>query len=358
LMAQMLECHDRQAFEVTLLSTGKDDGSELRQRMVGACEHFEELHRQSFEAIAQRVRALDIDILVDLKGATYDTLLTVLARRPAPLQVSWLGFPGSTGAPFIDYIVGDPIVTPLAAASHFSEKIAQLPNCYQPNDAARALPRASTRAEWGAPDDKLLLCAFHQSYKISEEVFDAWCEILHERGDAVLWLLRWNANVQSTLRAAAIARGIAAERLLFAPLVPLTEHLTRLAHADLYLDAWPCNAHTTAGEALWCGVPVVTLKGSTFAGRVASSLLHNVCLDEWVCGDRDSYRAKVLELAGDDQRREQIRQHLHEQRTQSPLFDGARFARDLEQLYLRMWQRATSGAAPEHLPAQRAPSTP
>jgi protein O-GlcNAc transferase len=351
LMAQMLECHDRQAFEVTLLSTGPDDGSEMRRRIAGACEHFENLRGQSFEAIARRARALDIDILVDLKGATHDTLLPVLAHRPAPLQVTWLGFPGSTGAPFIDYIVGDRIVTPLAAADHFSEKIAQLPHCYQPNDAARALPRASTRAEWGAPQGALLLCAFHQSYKISEEVFDLWCELLRERSDAVLWLLRWNVNVQSTLTAAALARGIAPQRLLFAPIAPLADHLSRLACADLYLDAWPCNAHTTAGEALWAGVPVVTLKGETFAQRVAASLLHNVDQDEWVCSDRDSYRQRVLELAADPDRRASIRQHLHSQRGQSVLFDGAHFARDLERLYLRMWERATSGAAPTHLPA-------
>ena len=351
LMAQMLECHDRGAFEVTLLSTGPDDGSDMRQRIVNACEHFENLRGQSFEAIAHRVRALGIDLLVDLKGATHDTLLPVFAHRPAPLQLTWLGFPGSTGAPFIDYIVGDPIVTPLSAANHFGEKIAQLPHCYQPNDAARALPRASSRAEWGAPEGALLLCAFHQSYKISEEVFGLWCELLHQRPDAVLWLLRWNANVQATLTAAAQARGIGPERLLFAPLVPLADHLSRLACADIYLDAWPCNAHTTAGEALWAGVPVVTLQGETFAQRVAASLLHQVGLDEWVCADRESYRAHVLSLAGDAPRRAVIRQHLQAQRSVSPLFDGAGFARDLERLYLRMWARATSGLAPEHLEA-------
>ena len=352
LTAQMLECHDRAAFEVSLLSTGPDDGTAMRQRITSACEHFEDLRGQSFEAIAQRVRALGIDILVDLKGATHDTLLPVLAHRPAPLQLTWLGFPGTTGARFIDYIVGDPVVTPLSAANHFGEKIAQLPHCYQPNDATRALPRQSTRAEWGAPEGALLLCAFHQSYKISEEVFELWCDLLRQRGDAVLWLLRWNSNVQATLTAAAQARGIAPERLLFAPLLPVDEHLSRLACADIYLDAWPCNAHTTAGEALWAGVPVVTQQGPTFAQRVAASLLHQVGLDEWVGADNESYRSKVLALADDAPRRAAIRQHLHRQRMASPLFDGARFARDMERLYLRMWQRATSGAAPDHLAAE------
>ena len=351
LMVQMLECHDRNGFDVTLLSTGPDDGSAMRQRIRAASEHFEDLRGRSVTSMAQRVRELGIHILVDLKGATYNTLLPVLAQRPAPLQVSWLGFPGSTGAPFIDYLIGDPVVTPLADAAHFSEKIAQLPHCYQPNDAHRALPLPSTRADWGVPDDALLLCAFHQSYKISAEVFDQWCELLHALPGAVLWLLQWNTNVQATLTAAAGARGIAPERLAFVPMLPLRDHLSRLACADLYLDAWPCNAHTTAGEALWCGVPVVTIKGRTFAQRVAASLLHAVGLDELVCADTQSYCATLLSLAADPARRSQLRAHLLAQRSASALFDGARQARALEQLYSRMWERSTQGLPPEHLPA-------
>jgi len=190
LMAQMLESHDRDRFEVTLLSTSADDGSALRQRVRDGSEHFEDLRGQSFTSMAARIRALGVDILVDLKGATHDTLMPVLAQRPAPLQVSWLGFPGSTGAPYIDYFVGDPVTTPLADAAHFSEKIAQLPHCYQPNDAHRALPQPSSRAHWGVPEDALVLCAFHQSYKISAEVFDTWCELLRDLPHAVLWLLQ------------------------------------------------------------------------------------------------------------------------------------------------------------------------
>ena len=352
LMVQMLECHDRDEFDVTLLSTGPDDGSAMRQRIRAASEHFEELRGLGVESMARRVRELGIDILVDLKGATYNTLLPVLAQRPAPLQVSWLGFPGSTGAPFIDYLIGDPVVTPLADAAHFSEKIAQLPHCYQPNDAHRALPLPSTRADWGVPDPALLLCAFHQSYKISAEVFDQWCDLLHALPGAVLWLLQWNTNVQATLTAAALARGIAPERLAFVPMLPLRDHLSRLACADLYLDAWPCNAHTTAGEALWCGVPVVTIKGRTFAQRVAASLLLAVGLDELVCADTQSYRATLLSLAADPARRSQLRAHLLAQRGASLLFDGARQARALEQLYRRMWERSTQGLPPEHLPAR------
>ena len=351
LMAQMLECHDRGAFEVTLLSTGPDDQTAMRQRIVGASERFEEMRGLSFVAMAQRIRELEIDILVDLKGATYDTLLPVLAQRPVPLQVTWLGFPGTTGAPYIDYVIGDATVTPIADAAHFGEKIAQLPNCYQPNDAQRALPLPSTRADWGVPEGALLLCSFHQAYKISAAVFDEWCALLHALPNAVLWLLQWNANVRATLTEAALQRGITADRLAFAPLVPLQAHLSRLAHADVFLDTWPCNAHTTAGEALWCGVPVVTLRGATFAQRVASSLLHTAGLDDLVTSDVDAYRDTVLALAADPARRERIKAHLVEQRYANALFDGKRFARNIERLYRRMWARCISGARPEHLAA-------
>ncbi|MEO8525387.1 MAG: hypothetical protein ABI460_11760 [Caldimonas sp.] len=352
LMAQMLECHDRGAFEVTLFSAGPRDESPMRQRLRAGSEHFEDLIGLGFQAMAARIRELGIDILVDLKGATYDTLLPVLAQRPAPLQVTWLGFPGSTGAPYIDYLIGDRVVTPLADAAHFSEKIAQLPNCYQPNDARRALPRVSTRADFGLPEEALVLCAFHQSYKISPAVFDQWCTLLRELPDAVLWLLQWNTNVQAALTAAALQRGIAAGRLVFAPLLPLEGHLARLASADIYLDAWPCNAHTTAGEALWVGVPVVTIEGPTFAQRVASSLLRTAGLPELVCADVDAYRRCVEALAADPARRAELRDRLVAERHRTPLFDGERFARDIEQLYLRMWARALAGKPPEALAAQ------
>lgn len=352
LMAQMLENHDRSRYEVTLISGGPDDGSPMRRRIEAACERFVDLRGQPQRVMAQRIRELNVDILVDAKGATFDTLMRVTAHRPAPVQVSWLGFPGTSGADYVDYFIGDRVVTPLEHAARYSEKIAQLPHCYQPNDALRLRPAASRREDWGAPADRLLLCAFHQSYKISRPVFDTWCDLLHRLPDAVLWLLRWNTNVEATLTAEARARGIDPARLLFAPLLPVDQHLSRLAHADLYLDAWPCNAHTTAGEALWNGVPVVTLIGETFAQRVAASLLHNVGLPELVCDSVDGYRAEVQALAGDAPRRAALRAQLLGARDTAPLFDGARFARDIEALYDRMWERAVKGLPPEHLPAQ------
>ncbi|MBL8318922.1 MAG: hypothetical protein JNJ42_10990 [Burkholderiaceae bacterium] len=351
LMVQMLESHDRGRVEVFLFSAGPDDGTPLRRRMQASSEHFVELHGRPLHEVATEIRAREIDILVDVKGATYGSVAQVMAWRAAPVQVNWLGFPGTSGAPYVDYLIGDPLLTPLAHAQWFSEKIAQMPLCYQPNDGRRWRPPPSTRAQWGAPEGGVLLAAFHQSYKISEPVFDAWCRILQAVPDAVLWLLRWNANVQAALERAAAERGIPARRLVFAPLLGADEHLTRLACGDLYLDAWPCNAHTTAGEALWVGVPPVTLVGAPFAQRVAASLMRTAGLDELVCADVNAYVDTAVALACDPARRAGLRERLQVQRDTNPLFDGHRFARDIEALFERMWARAVQGLPPEHLPA-------
>jgi predicted O-linked N-acetylglucosamine transferase (SPINDLY family) len=350
LAVQMFEAHDRARFEITLFSAGPDDGTALRQRMRAASEHFVELHGASMAQIAAAVREREIDILVDAKGATYGSLMQAMAYRSAPVQVSWLGFPGTSGAQYIDYLVGDAVVTPLEHAAHFSEKIAQLPLCYQPNDSCRPVPAVPSRAALGLPEQALVLCGFHQSYKISREVFAAWCRLLQALPGAVLWLLRWNANVQAALTAAAAAHGIEPARLHFAPLLSAEEHMSRLAAADLFLDAWPCNAHTTASEALWAGVPPVTVIGPTFAQRVAASLLQASSLPELVCSDVAHYERTVLQLAADAPRRAALRRQLVAQRSH-PLFDGVRYARDIEALYERMWQRAVAGLPPEHLPA-------
>jgi predicted O-linked N-acetylglucosamine transferase (SPINDLY family) len=225
-----------------------------------------------------------------------------------------------------------------------------MPLCYQPNDSQRALPQTQPRTSWGLPDTALVLCGFHQSYKISREVFASWCRLLHALPQAVLWLLRWNANVQSALTAAAAAHGIDPTRLVFAPVLPANQHLSRLSTADVFLDTWPCNAHTTASEALWAGVPPVTLVGETFAQRVAASLLHASGLEALACRDVVHYEQTVQHLAAQPERREQLRRQLTAQR-QHPLFDGRRFARDIEALYERMWARAVAGQKPQHLPA-------
>ena len=352
LTVQMFEAHDRSRFDVALFSAGADDGTSLRRRMRAAAEHFVDLHGMGLPQMAAAIRERDIDILVDVKGATYGSVMQVMAHRPAPLQVSWLGFPGTSGADYIDYLIGDAVVTPLAHEAHFSERIAQMPLCYQPNDSQRALPQLQPRSVWGLPEQALVLCGFHQSYKISREVFASWCRLLHAQPDAVLWLLCWNANVQGALTRAAAVHGVDPARLVFAPRLPAEQHLSRLAAADIFLDTWPCNAHTTASEALWAGVPPVTLIGETFAQRVAASLLHASGLPELVCRDVAHYEGTVLQLAAQPALRAALRARLVAQRAGHPLFDGVRFAGDIEALYERMWARAVAGLPAEHLAAR------
>lgn len=349
LMAEMLEHHDREHFEVTLYSHGKPDRSEMRKRIERACEHFVEVRGQSNGDIAARIHADGIDLLVDLKGYTRNHRIGVFAWKPAPVTATFLGFPGSTGADYIDYLVGDPVVTPLDHAPHYSEQLAQMPVCYQPNDRQRALPAPPTRAEAGLPDDALVLAGFNQPYKISAEVFDIWCVLLDALPHAVLWLLEWNAQSRENLEREALARGIAPGRIVWAPRKKPADHMARMQLADLFLDTWPCNAHTTASDALWAGVPVVTYTGRTFASRVAASLVHAVGLPELACGDIEQYARLVVELAHDPERLTAMRNTLIDARLQSPLFDSLRFARDFEALALRMMQRHIDGLAPAPL---------
>jgi predicted O-linked N-acetylglucosamine transferase (SPINDLY family) len=355
LMAELLERHDRGRFEVTLYSHGKEDNSPIRDRMVRGAAHHVMAQDMSPLELARRIREDGIDILVDLKGYTKDSRPAVFAYRPAPVQVAYLGFPGTSGADFIDYVIGDPHVTPLDSAAFFSEKIAQLPGCYQCNDGARPLPVTPSRASQGLPEDALVLCGFNQAYKISPEVFDVWCRLLHRLPQAVLWLHSWNEQSPPTLKREAEARGIDPSRLIFAPTMVQQPHLDRIGCADLYLDTWPCNGHTTVSDMLWAGVPVVTWTGQTFASRVAGSLLKAVGVPDTICNSVETYEAKVMELALDAGMRQSLRDRVRAARLTSPLFSGERVARDIEALYERMWERALAGLPPEHLPVLPAP---
>lgn len=351
LFAGVLEQHDRKRFEVFLYSYSADDGSLLRQRACGAAEHFVDINALSEAAAAERARADGIDILVDLKGYTRGARPGLFAYRAAPLQVSFLGYPGSTGAPWIDYVVGDPVVTPLGSADDYSEKIAQLPLCYQPNDSRRPRPQSLSRAQAGLPDSGVVLCGFNQPYKISPQVLDAWAQVLREVPGSVLWLLEWNDQARKNFDLHLRERGLDAAQVVWAP--PMRDyagHLSRMACADLFVDTWPCNAHTTASDALWAAVPVVTLCGRSFASRVASSLNAAVGLQALNTDDVDAYVRLLVDLGHDRDRREALRTHLQGMR-ESRLFDSAAFARDLEALYLRMAQRRAAGLEACHLPA-------
>ncbi|WP_326538983.1 O-linked N-acetylglucosamine transferase, SPINDLY family protein [Pseudorhodoferax sp.] len=351
LMAEMLEHHDRKRFEVTLYSHGKPDGSAMRKRIEQACEHFVDLRGQSDGDIATRIRADGCDLLIDLKGYTRNHRVGVFAWKPAPVTATFLGFPGSTGADFIDYLIADPVVTPLEHTPYYTEHLAQMPVCYQPNDRQRALPAAPTRTEAGLPEDAFVMAGFNQPYKISSQVFDVWCVLLDALPQAVLWLLDWNEQSRQNLAREAAARGIDPARIVWAPRKKPAEHMARMQLADVFIDTWPCNAHTTASDALWAAVPVVTFTGETFASRVAASLVHAVGLPELACRDIEHYARTVVELAHDPGRLAAMRQTLVAAREHSPLFDSRRFTRDFEALLLRMMQRHVDGLPPAPLPA-------
>jgi len=354
LMAEVFEKFDRRRFDVTLYSHGPDDGTPMRDRLRRAAGRFEDVSRRSDLEVAEQVRRDGIDVLVDLKGHTRDGRLAIFGYRAAPVQASFLGFPGTTGAATMDYFIGDAIVSPLAHAAHYSEKLALMPGCYQPNDRQRPLPGPCSRAQAGLPEDALVLCGFNQPFKLSPEVFDSWCGLLRRLPGAVLWLLQWNEHAPAQLRAEAAARGIDPQRLVFAPKIGLRDHLSRLALADLFIDSWPCNGHTTASDALWAGVPVVTYTGETFASRVAASLLDAVGLPQLSCATLADYEARILALAGDAEARRALREHLVAARDAAPLFDSATWTRDFERLLWAMAERASQGLPPEHiaLPAE------
>lgn len=349
LMVDLLETLDRAQVELYLFSHGPDDGSTLRSRVVRSADHFIECRGLSTRAQAELIRDHQIDVLVDLKGYTMDTRISVFSYRPAPVQVAWLGYPGSCGAPFIDYVVGDPVVTPFEAQSAYTECIAQLPVCYQPNDRTRARTSTRTRVECGLPEDKVVLASFNQSYKINRDVFDSWCRVLRQVPDSVLWVLTPDEPVRQKLRAEAQARGLDPARLIFAGFEPIEQHRLRIGLADLHLDTFPCGGHTTCSDALWGGVPTVALQGQTFASRVAPSLLRAVGCEELICHDLAQYEALAVALARDGKRRQALRQRLEQARDTAPLYNTERLAQDLVALFQRMHERRVQGLAPAPL---------
>lgn len=351
LMTEVLERRDRERFEVVLYSHSEDDDSEITRRVRAACDRFVDVRHMNLAETAARIRDDDIDIAVDLKGHTRDSRFELLAFRPARVQVAYLGYPASTGADFIDYLVGDPVVTPLAHAGQYSEHIAQLPNSYQPNDRHRALPPAPTRAALGLPDEAVVLCCFNQAYKISPHMLDLWARILHEAPNTVLWMLAWNPHARANLGHELAQRGVPAARVFWAPKLNLDDHIARLRVADLFLDTWPCNAHTTASEALWAAVPVLTVPGATYASRVAASLVHACGLPDLACADEDQYVALACALARQPEVLATLKAELDAHRLALPLFDTDRYVRDYEALLMRMFERQQAGQPPAALAA-------
>jgi protein O-GlcNAc transferase len=355
LMAGVFEQHDRNRFELVGLSFGPDDGSEMRTRVRNAFDRFIDLREKSDAEIAWLMRQSEIDIAVDLKGYTKDHRSGIFAFRGAPIQASYLGYPGTMGAPYIDYIIADRIVLPEEHRSGYTEQIAYLPDSYQCNDSERAIgEKTPTRKEAGLFEKGFVFCCFNNNYKITPDMFALWMRVLREIPESVLWLLEDNIDAVRNLKREAEERGVASERLVFAPKLSAAEHFARHRLADLFLDTQPYGAHTTASDALWAGLPVLTVLGPTFSSRVAASLLTAMGLPEMIADSPEAYQAAALHLARCPEVLAAIRSRLAANRKTSALFDTARFTRNLESAYATMWQRWQRGQPPETFSVQGA----
>ncbi|QWD05861.1 tetratricopeptide repeat protein [Polynucleobacter paneuropaeus] len=351
LMAELFELHDRSRFEIfafSLKDPVKDDP--LRRRIKTALDHFYEFENKTDQEIAQLVRDLEIDIAIDLGGHTQFARSGVFACRAAPIQVNYLGYPGTMGAPYIDYIVADPTLIPEANQGFYTEKIVYLPNTYQPNDRKRQIaPKQFSKSELGLPEQGFIFSCFNNNFKINPQVFDSWARILTQVPGSILWLLEDNHKAKENLQKEAIARGIDKDRLIFASRLETSEHLARHALADLFLDTFPYNAHTTASDALWAGLPVLTLIGQSFAARVAASLLNAIDLPELITHTQAEYESLAIELATHPERLAQIKQKLQIHRLTKPLFDTPRYTKNIEAAYAQMYERSQAGLPPDHL---------
>ncbi len=332
LLASTIENHDRERFEVHAFSFGPGIEDPMRARLKGAFDRFHDLGAAPNDEIARRIRTLDVDILLDLNGYLKGNRVGIVARRPAPIQISFLGWPATTGAPFIDWMIADRIVAP--EARWFSEKLVYL-DCYMPTDGRKHEPRPCSRDEFGLPRDAIVLASMNNSWKLDAETMTIWCDFLRELPQAVLWQAARTATVERNLKAFAREHGVE-DRFIIAPTVAYGEHLDRASLADIALDTYPYGGHTTTCDMLWAGVPVVTRKGETFASRVAASLLDAVGLPELTTSTPAEYKALVLELCRDKPRREALKAHLRQARHGSKLFDNKRYTKALDEKLIEL----------------------
>ena len=347
LLAGVFEAHDRERFETIALALRPQDGSAMGQRVEAAFERFIDASTMSDAEVATLMRELEVDIAVDLTGHTENNRTAIFAARPAPVQVNYLGFPGSMGADYIDYILADEFVIPERTRPHYSEQVAYLPECFQGNDDQRAISNIiPSRTDVGLPESGFVFCAFNTTHKLTPSFFAIWMRLLTNVPGSVLWLASDDLVVQRNLRDEAERRGVSSQRLVFSPRTRYADHLARFQLADLFLDTLPFNAGTTASDALWAGVPVLTCSGESFAARMAGSLLTAIGLPELITHSLEDYEALALRLATTPAQLADIRARLDRQRRTSPLFDTVRFCRHLEAAYLGMRARHESGDAP------------
>ena len=351
LMAGLLEKHDRSTFEIIAFSFGPDhEGDDTRKRVVSSFDQFIDVRTMTDQEVAALSRALEIDIAVDLKGFTKDCRTDIFSFRAAPIQVNYLGYPGTMGAGYMDYIIADPTLIPQEFQKFYTEKIVYLPDSYQVNDAKRQVADVVfTRQELGLPANGFVFCCFNNNYKITPGIFDCWMRILERVEGSVLWLFEDNPQVSGNLRREAVRRGVDADRLVFAGRTPLPEHLARHRSADLFLDTLPCNAHTTASDAIWAGMPVLTLIGESFAGRVAASILNAIHLPELITSSEEEYEALAIELALNHEKLDEIKQKLDNNRLTAPLFDIDLYTRNIETAYREMYNRYHLDLPPDNI---------
>jgi protein O-GlcNAc transferase len=354
LVSGLFEEHDRKDFEFHAFSYGPNTGDDVRERLKKSFDTFTDVRAESPAKIAQMSRDMEIDIAVDFTGHTANAPTGIFALRAAPIQVNYLGYPGTMGAAYMDYIIADQTVIPEGHRPFYNEKVAYLPNCYQSNDSTRKISdKVFTRAELGLPEKGFVFCCFNNSYKLMPDSFGAWMRILNSVDGSVLWLLEDNAVAVRNLRREAQERGVSPERLIFAARTPLAEHLARHRAADLFLDTLPYNAHTTASDALWAGLPLLTRIGDAFAGRVAASLLNAIDMSDLITTTDDDFERTAIALATDPDRLAKIKQRLSRRRLTTPLFNTKLFARQLEDLYRQMFERHHAGLQPDHIFAAR-----
>ena len=353
LMAELFESHDVSRFEFYAFSFGPDRQDTMRTRLRAPFHRFIDVLHRSDREVAVMSRELGIDIAVDLKGYTQDGRTGIFAHRCAPVQVNYLGYPGTMGAPYIDYIIADKTIIPPESQQYYSEQVVYMPHSYQVNDSKRKISeRVFSKQELGLPEAGFVFCCFNNNYKILPETFDGWMRLLKAVDGSVLWLLADNPTAVSNLRKEARARGVDPDRLVFAPRMPLDEHLARHRLADLFVDTFPCNAHTTASDALWAGLPVLTRMGQSFASRVAGSLLNAMDLPELITESQEHYEQRALELALNPDLLKQIKEKLARNRLTSPLFNAKLFARHLEAAYAQMYRRYLDGQEPDVIDVQ------
>ena len=350
LMAELFELHNKGEFELIAFSFGPDAKDEMRSRLIHTFDQFIDVRGMSDEAIAYKSRLLGIDIAVDLKGLTKDARLGIFSYKAAPIQVSYLGYPGTLGASYIDYLIADQTLIATDSQQYYTEKIVYLPNSYQVNDRRKVIsPKILTKHEHGLPQDLFVFCCFNNNFKITPPVFDGWVKILKAVEKSVLWLLEDNPEAVKNLRKEATRRGLNPDRLIFAKRINLPEHLGRQRLADLFLDTMPYNAHTTASDALWVGLPVLTLMGKSFASRVAASLLNAIGLPELITTKQSDYEALAIEMATNPLKLTAIKNKLNRNRVATPLFDTPRFTKNIEAAYKMMYERYQSDKSPDHI---------